>query len=94
MENFFPKLTINKDKNLSNNFLLQQVYEQINFNWDSLDIVYDESQKIVGASIHQSSIQNIIINKTPIFVWKMSIIKEVIKNTQIEIYSNSELIYS
>lgn len=92
LENFLPKLKINNE--LAINFLLEEVYSQINFNWESLELVYGEHQKIVGTTIHQSSIQNIVINKTPVFVWEMSIIKEVIEDTPIEIYSNSELRYS
>jgi hypothetical protein len=92
LENFFPKININN--NLSNNFLLQEVYSQLNFNWESLELVYGEFQKIIGTSIHQSSVQNIVINKTPIFIWEMTRILEIIEETPVEIYSNSELRYS
>ncbi len=92
MENFFPKLRVNRE--LSNNFLIEDIYSQLNFNWDSLELKYGEFQKVIGTSIHQSSIQNIVINKTPVFVWEMSIIKEVIEDNPVEVYSNSELRYN
>lgn len=92
LEKYFPKLKINIE--LPNKILLQELYSQLNFNWESLGLVYEEFQKVVGTSIHQSSIQNIIINQVPVFTWEMSIIKEVVEDTLIEIYSNSELRYS
>lgn len=92
LENFFPKLNINY--NTSNNIILQEIYSQLNFNWESLEVKYDESKKIVNTSIHQNYNQNIFINSSLIFIWSITTITDEINNIPTIIYSNSELIYS
>lgn len=92
LENFFPKLNINY--NTLNNILLQEIYSQLNFNWESLEVKYDESQKVIGTSIHINNNQHIFINSSLIFVWSMTSIMEEINNTPTFVYLNSELRYS
>ena len=84
LETFFPKLNINYNTN--NNNILNEIYSQLNFNWDSLKVKYDESDK------QETFNQHIYINESLIFVWSMTTIIEEINN--IILYSNSELRYS
>jgi hypothetical protein len=84
LETFFLKLNINYNTN--NADILQEIYSQLNFNWDSLTVKYDESDK------QETFNQYIYINKSLIFVWSMTTIIEEINNTIV--YSNSELRYS
>jgi len=91
LEKFFPKLNTNYN---TNNDILYEIYNQLNFNWDSLKVKYNESQKIINTSIHNTFNQYIYINELLIFVWSMTNIIEETNNITTIIYSNSELKYS
>lgn len=87
LENYFPKLTVNSN---NTNDILQEIYSQLNFNWDSLKVKYEESNKQVDKLKHKTLNQYIYINDSLIFIWSITIISEELN----VIYINSELRYS
>ncbi len=97
LENFFPKLTFEKE-NQNDQIKLDIIYSKLNFNFDSLKLVYATYRSIDNGMIHSCSIQNIIINNdSPLFVWENMSIKEI-DNTNSntgtkEFFSDSELRY-
>jgi hypothetical protein len=64
LENFFPKLII-KYNNLVD--ILEEIYDQFNFNWESFQIKCEIQDNILN--------QKIIINESSIFIWSIIFIK-------------------
>jgi len=95
LENFFPKLIfMNQGVNLMNEQeKLENIYNSLNFNFESFKILYGTYNKLENNMIHFSSIQNILINNINIFVWEIVSVKELINNNLSEIYSESEFRY-
>jgi len=88
LEKIFPKLITN-----SNNLvdILEDIYSQLNFNWDSFYIKCDEIQEKFDNNINIILNQKIFINNILIFIWSITTIKDKITNNCI--YSNSEFRY-
>jgi hypothetical protein len=86
---YFPLLKI-ESSNIQDQ--LNEIYNQLNFNFKTLEVIYSDYQKIELTTIHKSQIQNIIINGIEIFIWEMFKINEI-SNNSVEIYSESELRY-
>ena len=89
LENFFPKLIIN-----SNNLvdILEAIYSQFNFNWDSFQVKCEEIQDELNTSTSKILNQKIFINDSFIFIWSITNIKNKLNNTSL--YFNSEIRYS
>ena len=90
---FFPKL----DQNGSNNQeKLTNIYTQLNFNFESFEVIYSSYQKIISNTIHLGVIQNISINSVNMFVWEMTRLNEISSNPDkiVELFVNSEFLYS
>jgi hypothetical protein len=89
LENFFPKLIINSN---NTNDILEEIYNQLNFNWDSFQVKCYESYEELNTSISKILNQKIFINDSLIFIWSITTIKDKINSNVV--YFNSELIYS
>ena len=88
LENFFPKLIINLNNPVD---ILEEIYSQLNFNWDSFQVKCEEIQEEQDTSTSKILNQKIFINDLFIFIWSITIIKDKI-NYNI-IFLNSELRY-
>lgn len=88
LENFFPKLITNLKNPVD---ILEEIYSQLNFNWDSFHVKCEEIQEEQDTSTSKILNQKIFINYSFIFVWSITIIKD--NNNYNIIFFNSELRY-
>lgn len=87
-EFFFPNLSLDgntlQDK-------LKNIYNQLNFNFESLEVLYSVSRVVVPNMLHNTDIQNIRINNNNIFTWE---IINLINESNVIIFSDSVLRYT
>jgi hypothetical protein len=90
-EQFFPKL--NQD-----GYTIQQkltnMYDQLNFNFETFEVVQSSYQKIVVNSLHHGILQNIRINGIDMYVWEMTKLKDISSGNPVELFSDSEFRYA
>lgn len=89
--NFLPKLEQTEENKQE---LLTNIYNQLNFNFESFEVIYSTYQEILLLNIHISTIQNIIINGIDIFTIEMTELKSISKEKVIDIYEDCELRYT
>lgn len=85
--NFFPKLSFIRQDTQE---LLTNIYNQLNFNFDSFEVIYSVSHDIVPNIVHTIDTQIIKINHIDVFIWELINIKNDSNNV---IFSDSILRY-
>ncbi len=90
-KNFFPNLdqagNTHQDK-------LNTMLSQLNFNFESFEVIYSTYQKIITNTVHSSQIINFKINGIDLFVLEMTKLKDISKEIPVEVFSNSEFRYA
>lgn len=90
-EIFFPKLVLsgaNCQEKLSN------IYSQLNFNFESFEVIYSTYQNIVSDVIHSNSLHFIKINGVSMYIWEMTKLKDISSRNPFDVFSNSEFRYA
>lgn len=90
-ENYFPKLSQDGDNNQEK---LSNIYNQLNFNFGSLEVIYSTYQNIFQETVHHSTGQLIKINGIEIFSWEMLKVKDVSGVKPVEFFANTEFRYA
>jgi hypothetical protein len=90
-ENFFPNL------DSSGNTIqekLDTMLPQLNFNFESLEAIHSNYQKITFDSIHNSTIFNLRINGIDLFVFEFTKLKDMNDGQPVEVFSDCEFRYA
>jgi hypothetical protein len=90
-EKFFPRLLLNGDNSQEK---LSNIYSQLNFNFESFEVIYSTYQKIVSSTIHSNTLHYIKINGIDMYIWEMTKLKDISSGNPFVIFSNSEFRYA
>ena len=90
-ENFFPNLNLdgNTDQEKMSN-----IVSQLNFNFESFEVVHSTYQKIMDNTVHNSTILNFKINNVDMYVLEMTRLKDLSSGKPVEVFTNSEFRYA